>query len=136
MLCDTRDTEGPHGRGGDCGGLAKKGGSFSIMGITEHSTLLHSVCHFIHKLSLSHQFLSALGPRYPLLLGYHSVTYSSGPCKPLKTNTTCKLSLSVWERSAHCVFRGKSNGMYLSFKKSSNSLQFLRPLFRCWMMLS
>ena len=28
MLCDTRDTEGPHGRGGDCGGLAKKGGSF------------------------------------------------------------------------------------------------------------
>lgn len=28
MLCDTRDTEGPHGRGRDCGGLAKKEGSF------------------------------------------------------------------------------------------------------------
>ena len=28
MLCDTCDTEGPHGRGGDCGWLAKKGGMF------------------------------------------------------------------------------------------------------------
>ena len=28
MLCDTRDTEGPHRRGGHCGRLAKKGGSF------------------------------------------------------------------------------------------------------------
>ena len=110
--------------------------SFSITGITEHSTLLHFVCRFIHKLYLSMEFLRALGPRHPLLLGYHSVTYSSGPCEPLKTNTTRKLSLSVWERSAHCVFREKKNGRYLSFKKSSNSLQFLRPLFRCWTILS